>query len=160
MFLWFVGVSFVAVWAIFRSPAIDYRLVMAGSVLPLVDLAVGRPFVLHTLAGAVLLLALVMAVTVGRRLRRRRWLGVPIGVFCHLVLDGTWTDTQLFWWPVAGVDFAARRLPEFENLALGAVAEVAGVAALVWMVRRFRLDDPARRRDFLRTGALGRDLAR
>jgi len=146
--LWFVGVSFVAVWAIFRSPAIDYRLVMVGSVLPLVDLAVGRPFVLHTLAGAVVLLGVVMAVTVGRRLRRRRWLGVPIGVFCHLVLDGTWTDTRLFWWPVAGVSFLDRPLPEFADLRL------------VWMVRRFRLDDPARRREFLRTGALGRDLAR
>ena len=160
MFLWFLGVSFVAVWAIFRSPAIDYRLVMAGSVLPLVEVAVGRPALLHTLAGAVGLLVVVMAVTVGRRLRRRRWLGVPIGVFCHLVLDGTWTDTQLFWWPVAGMSFAERRLPEFGNLTLGLLAEVAGAAALVWMVRRFRLDDPGRRRDFLRTGTLGRDLAR
>jgi len=158
--LWFVGVSFVAVWAIFRSPAIDYRLVMVGSVLPLVDLAVGRPFVLHTLAGAVVLLGVVMAVTVGRRLRRRRWLGVPIGVFCHLVLDGTWTDTRLFWWPVAGVSFLDRPLPEFADLRLGVLGELLGAGALVWMVRRFRLDDPARRREFLRTGALGRDLAR
>ena len=33
MILWFAGVSFVFVWWVFRSPALDYRLVMLGSIL-------------------------------------------------------------------------------------------------------------------------------
>ena len=34
MFLWFAGGSFVLVWLVFRSPAVDFRLVMLGAVLP------------------------------------------------------------------------------------------------------------------------------
>ena len=36
--------------------------------------------------------------------------------------------------------------------------EAAGLAALIWWWRRFRLNEPERRRLFLRTGHLGRDL--
>ena len=38
------------------------------------------------------------------------------------------------------------------------VLELAGLTILVWAHRRFRLGEPARRRHFLRTGRLGRDL--
>ena len=34
MLLWYLGVSVAFVWNVFRSPALDYRLVMLGSVLP------------------------------------------------------------------------------------------------------------------------------
>ena len=33
MFLWFVGLSVLIVWSVFRSPAADYRLVALGAVL-------------------------------------------------------------------------------------------------------------------------------
>ena len=36
--------------------------------------------------------------------------------------------------------------------------ELAGAAVLVWAWHRFRLGEPERRRTFLRTGHLGRDL--
>jgi hypothetical protein len=49
MFLWFAGVSLVFVWAVFKSPALDYRLVMLGAVLPLGEVALGGPRLLHTL---------------------------------------------------------------------------------------------------------------
>ena len=65
MFLWFIGVSFVFVWMVFRSPALDYRLVMLGSVLPLGEVVLGGPRVLHTLLAAVALLVLVVLATRG-----------------------------------------------------------------------------------------------
>lgn len=158
MFLWFAGCSFAAVWLVFRSPALDHRMVVLGSLLPLVELAAGRPLVLHTLAFATGSMAAVMALTQRRRLLRRRWLGLPVGLYAHLVLDATWADTKLFWWPFAGTGFADRSLPELRPWPLVVLMEVAGLAALVWMVRTFSLTEPARRDEFLRTGRLGRDL--
>ena len=138
MLLWFVGVSLVAVWAVFRSPALDHRLVALGAALPLVEVVAGRPLVLHTLAGAVVVLVVVMAATRRRRLARRRWLGLPIGLFLHLVLDGAWSDRRLFWWPFDGVAFADRPLPELDRpLVALVVQELIGVAALVWWWRRW-----------------------
>lgn len=158
MFFWFAGCSFAAVWLVFRSPALDHRMVMLGALLPLLELFAGRPLVLHTLLGATTAMAVVMAATHRRRLTRRRWLGIPVGLYAHLVLDGTWTDKALFWWPFFGVDFADRSLPELRPWPLLLVLELAGLAAAAWMVRTFELHRPERRDDFLRTGRLGRDL--
>lgn len=160
MLLWFVGLSLVGVWSVFRSPALDHRLVALGAVLPLAEVVAGRPLVLHTLAGAVAALAVVMAATSRRRLVRRRWLGLPIGLFLHLVLDGAWSDRRLFWWPFDGLAFVHRPLPELDRpVAVLVVQELVGLVALGWWWRRFGLADPARRRAFLRTGQVGRDLA-
>ncbi|MPY93131.1 MAG: hypothetical protein GEV08_08705 [Acidimicrobiia bacterium] len=152
MLLWFVGLSMVLVWAVFRSPAVDYRTVALGAVLPVGELAVGRPFLLHTLVAAAVVLAAVVLATDRRGRARRRWLGVPIGMLLHLVLDGVWSDSALFWWPAFGVEFADRSLPEVSRGLFSVVLEVAGAAALAWWWRRFDLGDPERRRTFLRTG--------
>lgn len=158
MLVWFVGVGFLAVVLVFKSPALDYRVVALGTLLPLVDVIPGVPPVLHTLLAAVALLALTMVATRGRRLARRRWLGLPIGVFVHLVLDGTWTHTELFWWPAFGLDLPDVALPTFGRGPAGLVLEVLGAAALWWSWRQFRLDDPVRRADLLAHGRLDREL--
>ncbi len=158
MVLWFAGGSFVLVWLVFRSPAVDYRLVVVGALLPLVELPFGSPRVLHSLTGAVALLALAMILTPRRRLVQRRLVAVPIGVFLHLLLDGIWTDTQAFWWPFAGLDWSDADLPELARGGLDVALELAGAAALWWCWRRFRLSEPARRARFMRTGQLDRDV--
>ncbi|MDH4148299.1 MAG: hypothetical protein OEY23_24340 [Acidimicrobiia bacterium] len=160
MFFWFVGLSMALVWVVFRSPAFDYRLVAVGAVLGSAESALlGRPAVLHTLVGSVAALGGVMAATRGRRLRRRRWLGVPIGMFLHLVLDGVWADTELFWWPGFGFGFARGAGPEFARWPMVLVMEIVGVATMMWWARRWKLGEPARRERFLRSGQVGRDLA-
>jgi len=158
VFLWFIGVGFLVVVLVFKSPALDYRVVIAGVLLPLVDVIPGVPPVLHTLTGAVALLALTMVLTRGRRLARRRWLGLPIGVFVHLVLDGTWTTTELFWWPAFGLSLPDVALPTFGRGIPGLVLELIGAAAIWWSWRQFRLDDPERRMLFVREGRLDREL--
>lgn len=158
MLIFFAGLGALGVWLVFRSPALDYRLVMAGSVLPVADALSGGVWVLHTLVGSVALLTLVIVGTRGRRLRRRQLIGLPIGTFLHLVLDGVWARTETFWWPFFGTSFEAR-LPELErSFALFVMMELAGLAALAWCWQRFGLGAPGPRRRFLRTGQLPRDL--
>jgi hypothetical protein len=158
MLLWFAGTAVVSVWLVFRSPAVDYRLVVLGALLPLVELPFGEPRVLHSLTGAVALLVLAMVATPRRRLVQRRLVAVPIGVFLHLVFDGIWGDTDAFWWPFTGLDWSQDRLPELARGGFDVVLEVVGAALLWWAWRRFRLFEPARRARFWRTGQLDRDV--
>jgi membrane-bound metal-dependent hydrolase YbcI (DUF457 family) len=156
MFFWFIGVGWLLVVAVFQSPALDYRMVMLGSVIPLADAVTGGPWVLHTLLASVTVLAAVMLLTRRRRLVRRRWLGLPIGMFVHLILDGAWTNTDVFWWPAFGSSFGSGSLPEFDRGALALLMEIVGLAALAYGVDRHGLREPEARERFLRTGQLPR----
>ena len=160
MLLWFAGMSFALVVAVFRDAALDERLVMAAAVLPAaLDLAFGGVRLFHTLAFAILLLAVVMLATIGRRGLRRRLLALPIGVFMNLVLDGMWSSTRLIAWPLGGLSFGDEVLPTLgRSWPLRIVMELVGLAALVWCVRRFRLLEPENRERFLRSGRLDRTL--
>lgn len=158
VFLWFAGLAFVGVALVFSSPAIDYRLIMLGAVVPVVEWGWG-PWVLHTLVASVALMALVMIVWRGRRLSQRKWLALPIGLFCHLVLDGTWADKELFWWPLFGAEFAPTGPPEVGRPILVLVLmELVGLAAIVWAIRQYDLSERDRRAVFFRTGRLDRTL--
>jgi hypothetical protein len=160
LFLWFLGGSWVVVWAVLQDPAVDYRLVMLGALLPdVIDAPLGGARVAHTLAGSVVALVIVMAVTVGRRRLRRRLLALPIGMLMHLVLDGVWTTTRVFWWPFRGWSLAhAGGLPSLAHpVALTIGEEIAGAVALGWCWVRFGLGDRPNRDHFLHTGRLPRD---
>lgn len=159
MILWFAGLSFLIVWQVFRDTAIDYRLVIAGALLPdVVDALLGRAQVLHSVVTSALLLVLVMLATRHRRAARRRLLAIPIGTFLHLVLDGMWATTKVFWWPVFGISASVRIPVVSRPVGILIGQEVLGAAALWWCWHRFELHQPARRSTFLRTGRLGRDL--
>jgi hypothetical protein len=159
MLFWFAGASIVIVWAVFRSPALDYRLVVLGSVLPVGEVVFGGPWILHTLVASAAVLVLLVLATQKSRLVRRRLIGLPIGLLMHLVLDGVWTRRDVFWWPFFGGGLGEGGLPELERpLAVIVVLDAIGLACLVWSWRRFGLDDAARRRTFLHTGHLDRSL--
>src|SRR5215217_5944262 len=98
MFLWFIGTAVLTVAFVFRDPTFDYRLLIVGAVLPLGDAATGGAGVLHTLLFSLVLMVVVMLSTVGRRPVRKLLLGLPIGTMLHLVFDGAWATTALFWW--------------------------------------------------------------
>jgi hypothetical protein len=151
---WYAGLSVLIVYFVFQSTGIDYRLVVVGSLLPLV---VDLPFLGlsygHTLLASVVLLLAVMVLTIGRpRLVRRRLLCLPIGAFCGLVLSAAWTNTDVFWWPFTGASLPDGALLPAAGLVV--LEELAGLAACAWIVYRFGLNDRARREDFLRSGRL------
>ncbi len=155
MFVWFIAVSVTVVALIFRSPDLDYRLVMLGSVLPLVEGAYGGRWVLHSVAFNAVPLFGVMVVAHGRRPTQRRWLALPIGTFCHLALDGTWTDTGVFWWPFAGLGaLGTGPVSEFERLPGVLLLEGAGLMVGCWAWRRFALSNRSVRRTLLTEGRL------
>ena len=157
--LWFVVLAPVLVAEVFRSPMVDYRLVAIGAALPLVEIVIGQPLLLHTLLGPVVLLTAVMLGTQRRRLLRRRLLGVPIGVFLHLILAGSWTVTAAFWWPGFGGSIGAFPVPETErSWYVIAVLEVAAVGVGLWAWRRYRLDTDENRRLLWRHGHLARGV--
>jgi hypothetical protein len=158
MLLWFAGGAFLIVWLVFRSPAVDYRLVVVGALLPLVELPFGSPRMLHSLTGGVALLVLAMLATPRRRLVQRRLVAIPIGMFIHLLLDGIWADTDAFWWPFTGFGWSDARLPELARGGFDVVLEIAGAGMLWWCWRRFGLNEASRRRRFWRTGQLDRDV--
>jgi len=154
--LWFVGGGVVAVWNVFHDPTFDYRVLVIGLLLPdLVDAPLGGARVLHSITASVVVMSVVVLSTIGRRPVRRRLLAIPIGMFLHLVLDGAFNDTRVFWWPFSGLRMPASGLPSLERaLGLNVLFELLGAIALVWVWRRFGLASSAARKHLWRTGAL------
>jgi len=143
MLFWFAGLSFAAVLIVFTSPALDYRLVMLGAVLPTAEGLIGGPWVLHTLLAPVAVMTVVMLATQNRRLVRRQWLGLPIGLFMHLVLDGSWATTTVFWWPFLGFSdvLGGSNVPEFGRPLVVLVGmELIGLAVLAFLWQRLGLN--------------------
>ncbi len=154
MLLWYVGMSVLLVANVFRSVGVDYRLVALGSLLPLlVDLPTGSRGFGHTLLFPVGLLVLVMLSTMGRsRLARRRWLCLPIGVFCGLILSGGFTQPAAFWWPLGRGGFAHDGLlPVWWAVV---AEELLGAVACWWVVGQFDLWLAGPWERFRRTGRL------
>lgn len=154
MLLWFLGSALGAVWLVFRDRRFDVRLVAVGAVLPELDVVFGGARVMHSLAFSLMLLAVVMAATVGRRTARKLWLGLPIGTMLHLVFDGAWANTRVFAWPLGGWSFEDAPLPTAERGWWNVPLELAGLAVLVWFWRRADLGAAERRRELWRTGRL------
>ncbi len=158
MLLWFCAMSCLIVWFVFRDPSMDYRLVMVGAVAPdVIDGLGGGARGMHSVTAGVIVLVVVVLATPGRarRARRKRWLAVPIGMFLHLLLDGAFTDTKVFWWPVTGWAFTDAALPTVDRgLGFGLALELAGLGVIWWGWQRCGLHDPRRRAVFVRSGRL------
>ena len=157
MILWFVGTSVLAVWYVFHDGRFDNRFLILGVLLPdAVDAVWGGARGFHSLVGSVVVLTSVMMATIGRRVVRRRLLALPIGVFLHLVFDGAFADTGVFWWPFTGLSFDSARLPIAERGGLNVVFELIGLALCVHAWRIFGLKNRVRREAFVRSGSLSR----
>ena len=154
MFFWFIGTAIITVGLVFRDPRFDYRLLIVGAVLPIGDGIFGGARWLHSITVSVILLALLMIATTGRRPVRKMLLGLPIGMILHLVFDGAWNNTEVFWWPFFGLGFDDAPLPITDRGIWTFVLEAIGVALCVWLWRHNRLGDPQRRSAFVHTGQL------
>jgi hypothetical protein len=154
VFFWFIGTAVVTVGVVFRDPRFDYRLLIVGSVLPIADGLFGGARALHSVTVSVGLLAVLMVATAGRRPVRKMLLGLPIGMILHLVFDGAWSNTEVFWWPFFGWSFDDAPLPLAERGWWNAPLEAIGIAICVWLWRHNGMGDRARRAAFLRDGIL------
>jgi hypothetical protein len=154
VFLWFIGTAVITVWYVFRDPRFDYRLLVVGSVAPELDALFGGMRWLHSLVCSVALLVVVMVATIGRRQLRKLLLGLPIGMLLHLVFDGAWASTDVFWWPFTGAAIGDEPLPSAQRGWWNVPLEAIGLMIIVWIWRRAGLADPARRRAVVRTGRL------
>ena len=155
MFLWFIGTATLSVLFIFRDDRFDYRYLALGAILPdLIDVGTGGAWVFHSVLGSVAVLSAVMAGARRGTSRRRKLLAVPIGMFFHLVFDGAFNNTKVFWWPFGGFNFGGANIPSFDRPILDVLFELAGVAMIAWIWKENNLSDPARKSDFLRTGRL------
>src|SRR4029077_18528053 len=96
----------------------------------------GGAGMIHSVFFGVLCLPAVSVVTAGRKPVRRLLLGLPIGTFLHLVFDGAWTDTHVFWWPFGGTDLGDAPLASMARGAWSLLLEAIGVALSVWIWRR------------------------
>ncbi len=153
MLFWFAGTALLAAWVVFRDPAFDHRLLIAGALVPdLLDAPFGGARAAHALVTPVAVLVAVMLATRGRRALRRSWLAVPIGMFLHLVFDGAFRETSPFWWPFTGGGLGDAPLPSVARGWWNVPLEVAGLVVLVWAWRRFGLGQAERRSYFWRTG--------
>lgn len=154
MLLWFVATAVLIVHFVFTDPSFDHRFLILGVLLPdAVDGITGGAWVLHSVTGAVAMLTVVMVGTIGRRSLRRRLIAVPIGVLLHLVVDGAFTATDVFWWPFSG-GFDDAALPVMARGWWNLPLELVGATLLWWAWRRFGLSDRTRRERFVREGRL------
>ena len=155
MFFWFVATAILSVRFVFQDTRFDYRLLVVGVLLPdAIDIWFGGARVMHTLLFSVSLLVVIMLATRKKRPLRKRTLPLAIGTFMHLIFDGAFTATKVFWWPFGGASFGDAELPVAQRMGLNVVMEIVGIVLLVVLVRQCGLADPQRRRDFLQTGML------
>lgn len=154
MFLWFFATSVITIGFVFRDPNFDNRLLLVGSVLPVVDVVFGGARALHSVTVSIALLAAVMIATKRGSGRRATLLGLPIGMFLHLVFDAAWNDTDTFWWPFTGFGFADSGIPIVDRGWISVVLEIIGLAGCTWLWRKNEFGNPTRRRRFLRDGRL------
>lgn len=154
MFFWFIGTAILAVGFVFRDPRFDYRLLIVGSVAPLLDGLFGGARALHSITVSIALLAVLMLATPGRKPIRKMLLGLPIGMFLHLVFDGAWNNTDVFWWPFTGLSFDDDPFPITDRGLISVVLELVGIGLCVWLWRMNGLGRADRRAAFRRTGVL------
>lgn len=156
MVLWFVGTAVFTVWYVFRDPGFDYRFLILGVLVPdVIDGIWGGARGLHSVTVSVAVLILVMVATIGRRARRKMLLGIPIGLFLHLVFDGAFANTKVFWWPFTGFTFPPSELPVVERGWTNLVLEAVGLVFCVVLWRRFSLGEATSRAVWRSSGRLG-----
>jgi hypothetical protein len=67
-------------------------------------------------------------------------LAFVIGMFLHLVFDGAFTNTKMFWWPISGLQFGDYALPVFDRGLINIPLEIIGVLLILWTRKQVNND--------------------
>ena len=127
MLFWFIGTSVASVWSVFRDPKFAYRWVIVGALIPV--------FSVVTVVG---FLVAVMLLTIGKKSIRKNFLALTIGLFMHLVFDGAFLSTKMFWWPLAGLSLDGYAIPLIERGFLNIPFEIVGIALILWTKKQIK----------------------
>ena len=127
MLFWFVGTSVASVWSVFRDPKFAYRWVIVGALVPM--------FSVVTVVGV---LTAVMLLIIGKKAVRKNFLALTIGLFLHLVFDGAFLNTEMFWWPLAGLSIDGYEIPLVERGFLNIPFEIVGVGLILWTKKQIK----------------------
>ena len=131
MLFWFIGTSVASVWSVFRDPKFAYRWVIVGALIPI-----------FSVVTVVAVLTAVMLLTIGKnatkKAARKNFLALTIGLFMHLVFDGAFLNTNMFWWPLAGFSTNGYSLPLVERGFLNIPFEIVGVALIMWTKKQMK----------------------
>ena len=131
MLFWFIGTSVASVWSVFRDPKFAYRWVIVGALIPI-----------FSVVTVVAVLTAVMLLTIGKnatkKAARKNFLALTIGLFMHLVFDGAFLNTNMFWWPLAGFSTNGYSLPLVERGFLNIPFEIVGVALIMWTKKQIK----------------------
>ena len=161
VFFWFLGTAIASVWFVFRDPRFDYRLLCVGALLPdVIDPWFGGARAFHSVTVSIAVLLVVVVASAGRKPWRKRALAIPIGMMLHLVFDGAFSNTKVFWWPIGGLHFTDDPLPSVARGWFNIPLELIGIGLLIWVWRTFGLRSKTRRDRFLRTGRLDPGVVR
>lgn len=171
MLIWRLGATLWLFRWIFRDPKVDVRLLFLGVVLPdVIDLTLGTVIFAdryssgelwsHSLLIPALYMTAVLLAT--RRGRRRRgYMAVGVAWLFHLLLDGMWTDPEIFFWPLFGWEMPAGVAPFWPEAwarALGDpwrwVLDLVGLAYLCWLWVAVGLNRGDRRKSLMETGRI------
>lgn len=171
MIFWHVAAALFLFRWIFRDPKVDLRFLAVGAVLPdVVDLLIGTVLFAdryssgeihaHTLVVPTVV-AVVILLATRRGRRRRAWMALIVAWFFHLLIDGMWASSEIFLWPLFGVDFPRGPDPYWRDVWTRAfddpwrwVTELIGLGYLVWLWFATGLNRPDRRSQFLDDGRL------
>jgi membrane-bound metal-dependent hydrolase YbcI (DUF457 family) len=168
MFFWHAGATIAVARYTFRDDRMDLRMLLVGALLPdLIDTPIGlvlfgrlgsvRLFTHGLLLAATVMVAVVLGTRRGRP--RKLWMPLAIGLLFHIVFDALWLDPETLWWPFFGSSFTPAG-PETAGAYVTAIltdwkvwlAEVVGLAYLVYLWSAARLSDGEVRRQFFADG--------
>ena len=173
LFFGHIGLTLLIVFlvAVALKIGIDYRLVIAGSLLPdIIDKPVGEYIfneIFHNgrIFGHTLLFLAVLAIIALLVAKRYRYWGIGIltvGAAFHQVEDQMWGAVSTWFWPLFGWAFPQYERGDYILMLLSNlismpdvwVPEAVGIAILTTFVVRFRLYRPENARAFVFTGSL------
>ncbi|HEY5891054.1 MAG TPA: metal-dependent hydrolase [Acidimicrobiia bacterium] len=171
MLFWRLGaITWLFRW-VFRDPKVDMRFLLFGAVIAdLIDMPIGTVFLedryatgelwAHSLLLPSIYMSAVLVAT--RRGRQRRaFMAVGVAWLFHLLLDGMWTEPDVFLWPFFGWEITPGQSPYWPlaweralNDPWRWVLEIIGLSYLIWLWFAQGLNIPARRKGTMETGRL------
>lgn len=171
MLFWRLGaITWLFRW-VFRDPKVDMRFLLFGAVIAdLIDMPIGTVFLegryatgelwAHSLLlPSIYMSAVLIATRRGRQ--RRAFMAVGVAWLFHLLLDGMWTEPDVFLWPFFGWEIPPGQSPYWPlaweralNDPWRWVLEIIGLSYLIWLWFAQGLNVPERRKGTMETGRL------